>query len=130
MDPATTALLAEAGKLGFVVLLLVVIVIALVKWVKNLETKRDEREAKAEVERQQERTDRLAREAADRERCRSEVGVCVARINFLEDRAHKDSMAVIERCLDTLNTNARAFERLVELEEKRTGSGQYPTQQR
>lgn len=110
MDPAVASLLTEASKLGFVVLLLVVAVVCLVRWVKRLEDERKVRETEAAA------------------RCKTEIEAAVKRIQFLEDRAHNEQQGMLDKCMDTLQTNARAFEHLVELERGRaTASGAHRT---
>lgn len=110
MDPAVASLLTEAGKLGFVVLLLVVACYFLVRWIMRLEKRRDEREAENAA------------------RCKADNDAAVKRIQFLEDRAHGEQQDMLGKCMDTLQTNARAFERLVELERTRaTTSGAHRT---
>ena len=108
MDPATSALLVEATKLGFVVLLLLVAVFALVKWVQRLEAKRDLRDDEA------------------RKQCASEVAGLVGEVRRLQDERHTESRQIIGRCMDVLETNADAFRRLVDLEQSRTPTGSHP----
>ncbi len=122
MDPATiSALLSDAAKISFVVFLLLVAVLGLVAWVKGLERERKEREEKRDRETKE-------RETLERERCQREVGQAVARINFLEERAHQESHGMLVKCLETMQTCAAAINGMVELEKsKQTASGPHPT---
>ncbi len=108
MDPATTALLGEAAKLSFVVLLLLVAVVALVRWVRRLETERDLRETEA------------------RNQCAGEVAELVTEVRRLQDERHTESRLLINQCMGVLQTNSQAFCRLVDLEQRRTPTGQHP----
>lgn len=75
-------------------------------------------------------TDRTnnTREKAAADRCEREIGNAVERIRFLEDRAHNEQQDLLRSSMEIIKANARAFERLVDLEQARqTASGQHPT---
>lgn len=68
------------------------------------------------------------READNNRRCEKQNDAAIARIQHLEERSHGEQHELLTKCMDALNTNARAFERLVDLETSRhTKSGAHPT---
>lgn len=125
-------LLTEAAKIGFVVLLLLVAVIALVAWIKGIERDRKEERASEEQDRKErdEKRDRETkeREAIERQRCQDDNNRLANRINFLEERSHQEAQGMLGKCLETMQTCASAINGMVELEKtKQTGSGSHPT---
>ncbi len=96
---------------------LVAAVLALWRRQVLTDRKNDAREAAAAV-----------REEKAAERCAAEINNAVARIQFLENRSYEDQNGRLDKCMDILQQNARAFERIVELEKSRqNASGQHPT---
>ena len=59
------------------------------------------------------------REVKAAARCEREIGAAVQRIQYLEDRAHGEQHELLAKCMDVLQLNANAFERLVDLEKIR-----------
>ena len=69
-----------------------------------------------------------AREKSAADRCEREIGAAVERIRFLEDRAHNEQQEMLSAAMATIQANAHAFERLVDLEQARqNASGAHPT---
>lgn len=127
-----SALMTEAAKLGFVVLLLLFAVLGLVAWIKSIERDRKEERAREEQDRKDrdEKRDREAkeREAIERQRCQDDTNRLANRINFLEERSHQEAQGMLGKCLETMQTCASAINGMVELEKtKQTASGAHPT---
>lgn len=85
------------------------------------------REAKHELQRLEREQMALKREEEAANRCKGEVDRLIKRIQELEDRSYKDSQNVQGKCLEALSANARAFERLIDIEYHRTPSGSHAT---
>lgn len=83
------------------------------------------REAKHELQRIEREQLAIKRESEAAGRCKDEIDKLVKRIQELEDRSYKDSQSIQTKCLSVLETNARAFERLIDLEHHRTPSGSH-----
>lgn len=118
-EPVTSSLFVEATKLGFVVLLLLAAVYLLVRWVRQLEAQRDQRE----------KEDRLARDEREKDQraeCRKEIASLVGEVRRLEESRYQDQKQLNSRCLDVLDRNAETFQRLVDLEKLRTPTGKHP----
>lgn len=72
--------------------------------------------------------DSAKREEKAGERCAAQMRSLVERIQFLENRSYEDQNGRLDKCMDILQQNAHAFERIVELEKTRqTGSGEHRT---
>lgn len=105
MEP--NILFTEAGKLGFVVLLLLAAVYGLVKWVQGLESARNKRDSEEKVL-------SLAREAEARKDCIERERSLADRLRLVEDRQHGEATILLTSAVKALESNAYALKRLTD----------------